>query len=1199
MKDILTAETEKETLSIGVLLAVSLIFFLPYTLYAQTLTPFVPNDPYFNYSSTATLKNYPGQWHLQNQTPAEGIGGIKGTGIDAKLNDAWKLGYTGKGVVIGIVDDGVEGTHEDIKGNYNKDWSRNFSSDQTIADASQGPIDQDDNHGQSVAGVAAARGGNGIGGTGAAPYATLVGLNPYPGKENTNDDIRKLYVQAYYWQSGVDSSTGKITSSPKIHIMNHSYGQTTPWNLVDDLHGSNITAALNRTASNGIIHVWSAGNERGKANEDTAKDSVLNNRNVIPVAALGSDGKYSSYSNYGYNVFVTAPSSSNTGFGITTTDRTGKNSGYNLYSAENPKGDQSDTFPNYNYTSTFGGTSSSAPLVSGILALGKEANALMDVRMAKHVLVQTSTKVDTNDNEWIENGAGKWFNPNYGFGLINAGKFVERVKTVMGVTDQTSASSGTQTVNKPIGYYDGNTNKGTTAQFTFTTNELPAALRQPLEGVEVTLNFTHSSRGNLTAGVASPYSTASGLFYSTKDLTDGEKDKASVTNFEWTFLTNAFWGEDPLGGSDKTSGKWTVFMGDEVSPTSLGTWNSYNLTLLMGKLIFKKAGTTTQTEDIKARSIALNNPGSLFINPAGLDLEVSEKIQVTGGELNINGRAKLARPADNEDPEDGWFLLDGGIVSGAGIIDAPYGFYHLSGDLKPGNSIGTLTINGDYTQDRQGKLIIEVASPASNDLLAVNGAADLDGILETSWVGGYIPAVKAKFGTILTASSGVTGEFSSLVTNITPTLVFKPKYDILNQVYLEVARDYVNTRLFSSLSPNQRAAASMLNSVGNTASGDLDAVLEKIDILPDNSQVASALDQISPRGDQGQTTMTFSGITMQTGNASGRLSDLRRGATGVNIQSLTLKIEQDPELSRYGKPIVVAYNTEGLPAGDFFKAPISRNLGFFIRGNGTFGDLKTASANSFHNYGITFGGDYRFSQNFAAGIMGGYNRGKADLDSAGSRVTTATFNVGAYATYYNQGFYLDSQIGYGWNAADKDRRIVFPGINRTAVSDQRGRLLTFAGGTGFDIPFSSNWLFTPMLSLEYIRLATEDYTESGADALNLTVEGQSTKLFQGHIGGSLAYVWKTGNVTLTPRIWAMYGHELDGNDQASVTARLAMGSSSFTTAVASPDRDFLTLGAQAVLTLPREKYLYISISGQTGQSNYSAVNAGLGFRMTF
>jgi subtilisin family serine protease len=74
-------------------------------------------------------------------------------------------GIHGSGVVIGIIDDGVDGTNYDIAPNYRADLSRNFSDNAALAAAAQGPQKQGDNHGTAVAGVAAARGGNGIGGT--------------------------------------------------------------------------------------------------------------------------------------------------------------------------------------------------------------------------------------------------------------------------------------------------------------------------------------------------------------------------------------------------------------------------------------------------------------------------------------------------------------------------------------------------------------------------------------------------------------------------------------------------------------------------------------------------------------------------------------------------------------------------------------------------------------------------------------------------------------------------------------------------------------------------------------------------------------------------------------------------------------------------------------------------------------------------
>ena len=66
----------------------------------------------------------------------------------------------------------------------------------------------------------------------------------------------------------------------------------------------------------------------------------------------------------------------------------------------------------------------------------------------------------------------------------------------------------------------------------------------------------------------------------------------------------------------------------------------------------------------------------------------------------------------------------GALLGGHGIIG---GNLLNSGVVSPGNSPGTLTIRGDYTQNATGTLRIEVAgsSPGQYDVLAVNGRANL------------------------------------------------------------------------------------------------------------------------------------------------------------------------------------------------------------------------------------------------------------------------------------------------------------------------------------------------------------------------------------------------------------------------------------------------------------------------------------------
>ena len=272
------------------------------------------------------------------------------------------------------------------------------------------------------------------------------------------------------------------------------------------------------------------------------------------MAALGADGKFASYSDWGANVFVTAPSSADGTYGITTTDRSG-DAGYNTSTHTD------DTFPNTNYTSTFGGTSAATPVVAGVMALGKQVNPAMDVRMAKHILARTSTVVDPSDSSdmggWTTNAAGYHFNENYGFGLINADSFTQLAAQVKSVTPQTHESTGLGYVGStiPNGPSPDGYNYGTTAWFYLNGTD-------PLEDIQVHLNITHPWRGELAARLVSLESyTSSWIMY--PNLVDSFED------VDWTFETNAFWGEQPQGF-------WAIQvfdLTDVLGETHTGTWN--------------------------------------------------------------------------------------------------------------------------------------------------------------------------------------------------------------------------------------------------------------------------------------------------------------------------------------------------------------------------------------------------------------------------------------------------------------------------------------------------------------------------------------------------------------------------------------------------------------------------------------------------
>ncbi|RYG49054.1 hypothetical protein EON79_02570, partial [bacterium] len=321
-------------------------------------------------------------------------------------------------------------------------------------------------------------------------------------------------------------------------------------------------AALQASLDAGTIHVWSAMNERGSDHpllgavvEDTNKAALQATPKNITVAALGADGKFSSYSNYGASVAVTAPSSSGPGLpSITSTDRLTNGVGY-------------DGIPGYpDYTNNFGGTSSSAPLVAGVLALAKEVQPALNARFAKHLLAISSDLVDptdttvTSDGGWRTNAAGIRFNQNYGFGLINADRLTSNAVLYSGVTPLESELITTTNVNASI---PNNSPNGRVRTFQIASSK-------PLEEMVVNLNLTHPKSGDIQAYLTSP----SGYRVRIWSLNPKE---ARNFNQAWRVSTNAFWGENPQG-------TWSLEVQDRAA-SNAGTWNSFTVRAYVGSLI--------------------------------------------------------------------------------------------------------------------------------------------------------------------------------------------------------------------------------------------------------------------------------------------------------------------------------------------------------------------------------------------------------------------------------------------------------------------------------------------------------------------------------------------------------------------------------------------------------------------------------------
>jgi len=426
-----------------------------------------------------TLPTDPGfasQWSLHNTTIAAN---------DANLMPAWKAGFTGQNVIVAIVEQGWNITHPDLAAKFSTDAS------QVIAFSPD--------HGTSVAGIVGMIADNGIGGAGAAYGAGLSRLSIGTSAINAaafgfRNDLN--FVKNNSWGPPDNGVARKLTSVEAAAIED---------------------AIANGRGGMGTIFVWAAGNG-GTGVDRVDYDQYASNRRTVAVGAIDSQDRRSLYSEPGASLMLVAQSD----YDLNSSGDVG------VYSSSGVSG----------YTSTFGGSSASSPLGSGVVALLLEANPALTWRDVQHVLIRTARKCKPDDASWGFNGAGLNTSEQFGFGAIDAGAAVTLAQTWPPVAAEFVYDTGiiadgaTIPDNNPIGLTR--------------TVIVPASMR--IESVELVLTSSHTRCGHLRVSLEGPSGVES-LVAATRS------DNANTYSTGYTFTSRRHFGERAMGS-------WTLRVSD-------------------------------------------------------------------------------------------------------------------------------------------------------------------------------------------------------------------------------------------------------------------------------------------------------------------------------------------------------------------------------------------------------------------------------------------------------------------------------------------------------------------------------------------------------------------------------------------------------------------------------------------------------------
>ncbi|XP_030620621.1 furin (paired basic amino acid cleaving enzyme) b [Chanos chanos] len=458
-----------------------------------------PTDPKFSQ-----------QWYLYNPSHR-----------DLNVKEAWSQGFTGKGVVVTILDDGIEKDHPDLAKNYDPEASYDVNDKDPDPQPRYTQLN-DNRHGTRCAGEVAASANNGICGVGVAYNGRIGGVRMLDGEVTDVVEAQSLSL-----------------NSQHIHIYSASWGPEDDGKTVDGPAKLAKEAFLQGVTEGrgglGSIFVWASGNG-GREKDSCNCDGYTNSIYTLSISSTTQYGNVPWYSEACSSTLATTYSSGNINEKqIVTTDLRKK------------------------CTDSHTGTSASAPLAAGIIALALEANMNLTWRDMQHLVVRTSRPAHLMGSDWRTNGVGRRVSHSYGYGLLDAGAMVALAQNWTSVGPQHKCVLEMLTEPREI------------RNHLVFSKSVEACWGQPdyvssLEHVQARLTLSYNHRGNLAIHLISPLGTRSTL------LAPRPQDSSSEGFNDWAFMTTHSWDEDPRG-------EWTLEIENVAGVSDYGVLSQFTLIL--------------------------------------------------------------------------------------------------------------------------------------------------------------------------------------------------------------------------------------------------------------------------------------------------------------------------------------------------------------------------------------------------------------------------------------------------------------------------------------------------------------------------------------------------------------------------------------------------------------------------------------------
>ncbi|XP_006812431.2 furin-like protease 1, partial [Saccoglossus kowalevskii] len=421
--------------------------------------------------------------------------------LNMNVIEAWDLGYTGKNIVVSILDDGLETDHPDLVDNYDREASTDIN-DNDSDPKPRFTYSNENKHGTRCAGEVAMKANNDVCGVGVAYDSKIGGIRMLDGVvtdavEAASLSFNKQHIDIYSASWGPDDDGRTVDG---------------PGNLAKKAFKDGVTEGR---GGKGNIFVWASGNgghNSDNCNCDGYQDSIY----TMSISSVDEFGNIPWYLEQCSSTLATTYSS-------------GEQGGSQI----------SSTDLQHECTDSHTGTSASAPLAAGLIALVLEANSALTWRDVQHIVVMTSRRGNLIDKDpgWVTNGAGYEAGMALDDGCWRHVRLAEKWKEV---PTQNECETPVDTIAKKISG-SGKIIVTMTTDFCDTQTEKV----NYLEHVQVKMFLDFSRDGDLSIDLISPAGTRSNL------LSPRKYDHSENAFENWIAMTTHFWGE-------KAQGTWTL-----------------------------------------------------------------------------------------------------------------------------------------------------------------------------------------------------------------------------------------------------------------------------------------------------------------------------------------------------------------------------------------------------------------------------------------------------------------------------------------------------------------------------------------------------------------------------------------------------------------------------------------------------------------